>query len=91
MTLTYKFDLGILPLKLQAKIQVHMPVHSAGIARWKDTHTYIDDVKIITPVRSEKWGVVIRFQLINELVVLKSLLICKSIRFIQYNLTHAAP
>ncbi len=59
MTLTYKLDLNILPLDLHAKIQVHMSVRSARIVRRTDTHTHrqTKDVKTITPITSETWGV----------------------------------
>ena len=39
MTLTYKHDLDTFPLNLHAKIQVRTSVHSAVIARRRDTQT----------------------------------------------------
>ncbi len=59
MTLTLELDLDILPLDLHAKIHVRMSVRSAGIARQTDgqTHTQTNDVKTITAITSETWGV----------------------------------
>ncbi len=56
MTLTYELDLDILPLDLHAKIEVHMSVCLAG--RVRRTHTQTADVKTITPVTLETWGVI---------------------------------
>ena len=59
MTLTYKVGLDIFPLDLHAKIQVRMSVRSDVRARWTDRHT--NDVKTITPITSETWGVINNF------------------------------
>ncbi len=62
MTLTYKLDLDILSLDLHAVIQVRVSVRSAVTVvthRQTDTHTdtQTHDVKTITPITSETWGV----------------------------------
>ena len=52
MTLTFELDLDIIPLDLQAKIQVCLSVRSAMSARQTDrqTDTQNDDAETITPV-----------------------------------------
>ncbi len=57
--LTYDLDLYILLLDLHAKIQVRMSVRLAVIARRTDghTHTHTNDVRTITAITSETWGV----------------------------------
>ncbi len=59
MTLTYKLDLDILPLDLHAEIQVRISVRSAvRVVTHTQTHTQTHDVKTITPITSETWGVI---------------------------------
>ncbi len=57
MTLTYKLDLDILPLDLNAKNQdclfVRLP---ARVVTDTHTDTQTHDVKTITPITSETWG-----------------------------------
>ena len=59
MAVSFKLDLDILPLDLQAKIQVCMSVRLAVRARHTDRQTdrNTDDVKTITPDTSQTWGV----------------------------------
>ena len=56
LTLTYKLDLDILPLDLHAKIQVCMSARSA-MRVVTHAHRHTHDVKTITPIMSETWGV----------------------------------
>ncbi len=60
MTLTYKVDFDIHPLNHHAKIQVCMSVRLARRVRRTDTHAdrHTDDVKTITAITSETWGVI---------------------------------
>ncbi len=60
MTLTYKLDLDILPLDPNAKNQDCLFVRSSARVvtdTHTDTHRHTDDVKTITPITSETWGV----------------------------------
>ncbi len=61
MTLTYKLDLDILSLNLHAKNQDCLFVRSpARVVTDTHTHTHTQthDVKTITPITSETWGVI---------------------------------
>ena len=57
MTLTYKFDLDILPLYLHAEIQVCVSGHESGnIHTDRQTHHVKTILKLIT---SQTWDVII--------------------------------
>ncbi len=58
MTLTYKLDLGILPLDLHAKTQIRTSVRSAvRVVKDRHTHRQTDDAKTITTDTSEMWSI----------------------------------
>ncbi len=58
MTLTYKLDLDTLPLDLHAKNKDCLSVRSSAImVTDRQTLRHPADVKTITPITSETWGV----------------------------------